>query len=136
MDVCSEVLFGHISMTMLEIRRGDVCFVDLRGAVGSEKQGSRPCVVVQNDGGNLGGSPLTIIAPLTDSEHQGKRYRQQVFVSADSLGEGAKDSLIECGHLREIDREARIDENRGVWCHLADDVMAQVDEALRASLSL
>lgn len=93
-------------------------------------------MIVQNDGGNRGGSPLTIIAPLTDSEHQGKRYAQQVLIPADKLGEGAKDSLVECGHLREIDREARIDEERGIWCHLADDVMAQVDAALRASLSL
>jgi mRNA interferase MazF len=121
---------------MLDVSRGDVVLVDLRGAEGSEKQGERPCVVVQNDGGNRGGSPLTIVVPLTDSEHQGKRYKQQVFVSGDKLGDGGKDSLIECGHLREIDRVARIDEERGVWCHLSDDVMAQVDEALRASLSL
>jgi len=121
---------------MLDIRRGDVVFVNLDGAVGSEKQGrNRPCVVVQNDGGNRG-SPLTIVAPLTDSEHQGKRYWQQVFVPADKLGAGAKDSLIECGHLREIDRAARIDEARGVWCRLPADVMGEVDDALRASLSL
>jgi mRNA interferase MazF len=121
---------------MLDISRGDVVFVDLRGAEGSEKQGRRPCVVVQNDGGNRGGSPLTIVAPLTDSEHQGKRYKQQVFVAANQLGEGGKDSLIECGHLREVDRVARIDETRGVWCRLTDEVMIQVDEALRVSLSL
>ncbi len=120
---------------MLEIVRGDVVYVDLCGAVGNEKQERRPCLVVQNDGGNRG-SPLTIIAPLTDGEHRGKRYRQQVFVPADALGEGAKGSIIECGHLRGIDQEVRIDEGSGVWCHLNDDVMAQVDEALRASLSL
>ncbi|MFL5960067.1 MAG: type II toxin-antitoxin system PemK/MazF family toxin [Gaiellaceae bacterium] len=120
---------------MLEIRRGDVVFVDLRGAVGNEKQGTRPCVVVQNDGGNRG-SPLTIVAPLTDAEHQGKRYAQQVFIRAADLGYEGKDSLVECGHLREIDREARIDERRGIWCHLSDELMADVDKALRASLGL
>jgi len=120
---------------MLDLSRGDVVFVALRDAEGHEMQGARPAVVVQNDGGNRV-SPLTIVALLHGNERQGKRYPQQVFVSADKLGEGAKDSIIECGHLRTIDRKARIDEERGVWCHLTDDVLAQVDAALRASLSL
>jgi mRNA interferase MazF len=110
-------------------------YVDLRGAEGSEKQGRRPCVIVQNDGGNRS-SPLTIIAPLTDSTHQGAKYRQQVLVEAKDLGAGAKDSIIECGHVREIDRDARIDEDAGVWCHLSDEIMAKIDAALRASLAL
>jgi mRNA interferase MazF len=119
----------------LALLRGDVVYVDLRGAVGSEKQGTRPCVVVQNNGGNRG-SPLTIIVPLTDSDHQGKRYPQQVLVSASELGPGGKDSVIECGLVREIDRDGRIDIRRGVWCHLDDEIMRRVDAALRASLEL
>jgi mRNA interferase MazF len=121
-------------MSMLEIVRGDVVYVDLSGADGHEKQGVRPCVVVQNNGGNRV-SPLTIVAPITD-ERQYKRYPMQVPVSAADLGEGGKASVIECGHLRTIDRDARIDEGRGVWCRLSDDVMARIDEALRVSLAI
>jgi mRNA interferase MazF len=114
--------------------RGDVVHVDLAGAIGVEKQDFRPCVVVQNDVGNRV-SPLTIIAPITD-ERQYKGYPMQVPIAAAELGQGAKDSVIECGHLRTIDRDARIDEERGVWCHLSDQMMALVDEALRVSLAI
>ena len=91
-------------METVRLRRGDVVYVDLRGAVGGEKQGSRPCVVVQNDGGNRR-SPLTIVAPITDAVGQSKLYPQQVFVHASDLGPGAKDSIIEGGHLRSIDQD-------------------------------
>ena len=76
-------------MPEVALVRGDVVFVDLTGAVGTEKQGRRPCVVIQNDGGNRV-SPLTIVAPLTDSAHQGRRYPQQVLVDATELGDGGK----------------------------------------------
>ena len=57
-------------MPKIPIARGDIVYLDFQGAVGGEKQNdvtvrSRPCVIVQNDGGN-GRSPLTIVAPLTD----------------------------------------------------------------------
>lgn len=121
-------------MPKTAIRRGDVVYVDLRGAVGVEKQKSRPCVVVQNDGGNRA-SPLTIVAPITDYD-QHKGYPQQVVVEAAELGMGAKRSVIECGHLRSIDRDERIDEARGVIAHLSDRTMTEVDRALRSSLGL
>src|SRR5690606_37782667 len=66
------------------LRRGDVVYVDLKGAIGVEKQKTRPCVVVQNDGGNRA-SPMTIVAPITD-EDQFKGYAQQVLVEAHELG--------------------------------------------------
>jgi len=116
------------------LARGDVVYVDLSGAIGHEKQGRRPCVVVQNDGGNRV-SPLTIIAPLTDVD-QYKGYPMQVVVAAADLGPGGKDSVVEGGHLRSIDRDSRIGEDVGVWCHLSDEIMDRVDEALRTSLGL
>ncbi len=92
-------------MSRLEIKRGDIVNVDLRGAEGGEKEGTRPCVVVQNDGGNRG-SPMTIVVPLTDIA-QYKGYSQQIRVSAAELGAGGKESIAECGHIRTIDRDAR-----------------------------
>lgn len=122
-------------MATVLLRRGDVVWVDLHGAVGGEKHDRRPCLVVQNDGGNRG-SPLTIVAPITDADKQFKGYPQQVLVNASELGPGAKDSVIECGHLRSIDRDARIDASGAVWCHLNDELMTKVDKALPASLAL
>jgi mRNA interferase MazF len=121
-------------MPRVALIRGDVVFVDLSGAIGNEKQGWHPCLVVQNDGGNRA-SPLTIVAPITDAR-QYKGYPQQVPVEGRDLGLGGKDSVIECGHVRSIDRDARIDDARGVWCHLSQGVLARVDDALRASLAL
>jgi mRNA interferase MazF len=126
-------------MPKTEVRRGDIVLVDLKGAVGGEKMndklsGSRPCVVVQNDGGNRG-SPLTIVAPITDAD-QYKEYPQQVQVAAEELsvvGAGAKNSIIECGHLRSIDRDARIIKNCGA---IASGVLPRIDAALKSSLGL
>ena len=112
----------------------DVVYVDLSGAMGVEKQKTRPCLVVQNDGGNRA-SPMTIIVPITDME-QYKGYPQQVVVQASELGPDGKDSVIECGHLRTIDRDLRVDAMRGVVAHVSDQTLARVDAALRSSLAL
>jgi mRNA interferase MazF len=121
-------------MPAVPIRRGDVVHVDLSGALGVEKQKSRPCVVVQNDGGNRA-SPMTIVAPISD-QRQYKRFPQQVMVDAAELGPNGKLSVVECGHLRTIDRDLRIDRKRGVIAHLPAATMARVDDALRSSLGL
>ncbi|MFG0243799.1 MAG: type II toxin-antitoxin system PemK/MazF family toxin [Phycisphaerales bacterium JB054] len=120
-------------MKRVEIKRGDVVDVDLRGAEGAEKQGTRPCVVVQNDGGNRG-SPMTIVVPLTDVR-QFKGYAQQIQVSAAELGPGGKDSIAECGHVRTIDRDARIVSEQ-IRTTLESSVMSRIDTGLRASLGL
>ena len=119
----------------ISLRRGDVVLVDLDGSRGTEKRNdatskSRPCVVVQNDRGNLK-SPLTIVVPLTDAK-QFKDYREQVFVTAAELGSGGKDSVIECGHVRSIDRN-RILKPLG---HIDPIVLPRLDRALKASLGL
>ena len=121
-------------LVSISVRRGDVVWVDLRGALGAEKQKKRPCVVVQNDTGNLR-SPLTIIVPLTDTKAW-RSYPQQVFVEAAELADGLKDSVVDCGHVRSVDKAARIDAARGVVAHLSDATMKKVDDALRASLGM
>lgn len=122
-------------MPEIAIQRGDIVLVDLQGAIGFEKQndralGARPCVVVQNDGGNRG-SPLTIVAPLTDGG-QYKNYPAQVMCTAAELG-SPKDSVIECGHLRSIDRDKRIQKHLG---RVAPSVIPRLNAALKASLGI
>lgn len=121
---------------MIPLERGDIVEVDLSGAVGGEKQnhavsGTRPCVVVQNQKGNLY-SPLTIVVPLTDVA-QFKNLPVQVQVSAAELGAGGKDSVAECGHVRTIDRDARI---KRVLGKIDPAALARVDSALGVSLGL
>ena len=121
----------------IPIRRGDVTDVDLKIALGAEKKngkkaGFRPCLVVQNDGGNKV-SDRTIIVPLTDVV-QFKELPVQVLVPAEHLNFAwSKHSVAECGHVRAIDGDARIKRRRG---RASDQVMVQVDEALHASLDL
>ena len=45
-------------MTGRKIRRGDICYVDLRPVVGCEQGGIRPVVILQNNTGN-GFSPIS-----------------------------------------------------------------------------
>lgn len=49
------------------MHRGEIYLVDLSNTVGSEQNGVRPAVVVQNEQGNLH-SPTTIICPLTSKD--------------------------------------------------------------------
>ena len=49
---------------MLEVRRGDLFWVDFGATMGSEQGGKRPALVVQNDMGNHY-SFTTIVIPLT-----------------------------------------------------------------------
>ena len=53
----------------IEIKKGDVVYVNLGKAEGNIQGGKRPCVVVQNDVGNKY-SPITIIVPLTSQQKQ------------------------------------------------------------------
>ena len=116
------------------VRRGDVVWVDLAGAQGTEKQKKRPCVVVQNDAGNAR-SPLTVVVPLTDVKAY-REYPMQVFIAANELGEGLKDSIADCGHVRSVDKARRIDARRGVVSTLSAETMLKIDAALRATLGL
>lgn len=116
---------------MLKIKRGDIVLVDLQGAKGCEKQHVRPCLIVQNDMGNAV-SPLTIIVPITD-QRQGKKLPVQVPVPSSRPSGLVKNSVIECGHIRVIDRAHRIQRVLGT---LPTELMHEVDRALSISLGL
>jgi mRNA interferase MazF len=117
-------------------RRGDIVEVNLSGAEGVEKRndptsGARPCVVVQNNTGNRF-SDSTIIVPLNDIR-QNKDLPVQVAVTPEELGfPGSKDSVVECGHIRAIDKKRII----GRLGELDPSAMQRVDNALAMSLNL
>ena len=118
-------------MATIPIRRGDVVRVDLRGAEGKEKKDTRPCVVVQNDTGNHF-SPMTIVAPITDAR-QDKSLPVQVPVGPADCAALTKLSVVECGHLRTVDRDIRVEAHLG---SMPARKMAEVDKALSISLGL
>ena len=116
------------------LERGDVVWVDLRGAIGAEKQKTRPCVVVQNNVGNAR-SPLTIVVPITNGDTW-RGYPHQVMVYANELWDGAVDSVVDTGHIRSIDKDSRISSGAGILCRLGETRMIQVDRALQSLLGL
>lgn len=123
---------------MLSICRGDVVRVHLEGSLGAEIKSEpghpRPAVVVQNDRGNAA-CATTIVAPLRNARRF-RGYPETVFVPKAALPfDGSIDCVVQCGQLRTVDRDLRIDPE-GVLCRLPDDLMKEVDAALAASLGL
>ncbi|MDE7548351.1 type II toxin-antitoxin system PemK/MazF family toxin [Acetobacter fabarum] len=113
------------------LRRGDIVLANLKGAIGTERNGKDiVCLIVQNDVGNKF-SPMTIIAPLTD-HNQNKNLPIQVPITAKERGNNGYDSVIECGQIRTIDK-SRISV---VISRLPEYVMKKVDQAIKISLGL
>jgi mRNA interferase MazF len=109
-------------------RRGEIYWVDLNPAAGSEQRGVRPAVIVQNDVGNEF-SPTTIIVPLS-SKVSKTSYLVNVVLPDGLL---PKPSVAKCGQMRTIDK-ARLRE--GPVARLDAESLARVDDALRLSLGL
>lgn len=114
---------------MPDIRRGDIYWIDLGSRKGSEQQGRRPVLVIQNDTGNQF-SPNTIIAPFTTSIPE-KVYPFQVKCSPSESGLG-ETCLVDLGAIVTI-AKTRLRDKCG---RLGLKKMLQVDEAIKVSLGL
>lgn len=108
--------------------RGEVYWVDWDPSRGSEQAGRRPALVVQNNTGNELSS-TTIVVSLTTREMK-RRYPFHVPVPK---GVMPKDGTIMCEQIMTID-QARL--AGPPIALLSDEVMEEVDEALRRSLGL
>lgn len=111
------------------VRRGDIFYADLSPVIGSEQGGIRPVLVVQNDIGNRY-SPTVIVSAITSQIDKAK-LPTHVELPAKVSGL-EKDSVILMEQLRTIDKR-RLKEK---VCHLDDDLMALVDNAVAISLGL
>jgi mRNA interferase MazF len=83
------------------IQRGDIYLVDLEPIKGKEQGKTRPCVVVQNDIGNIY-SPVTIIVACT-SRGLDKVYPTDVLIDASETG-SRSDSKVLCNQIRTVDK--------------------------------
>ncbi len=107
----------------MTVRRGEVYFADLSPVVGSEQDGIRPVIIVQNDVGNKF-SPTVIAAAM--SKHVEKSVLPtHVIVSAKSANL-TYDSVVLTEQIRTIDKK-RLKERMGT---LNDIDMKRVDRAL------
>lgn len=117
------------SVNNVIIKRGDIFYADLRPVVGSEQGGVRPVLIIQNDTGNRH-SPTVICAAITSKMNKAK-LPTHVELNAERYGI-VKDSVILLEQVRTIDK-SRLKEK---VCHLDEDIMFKIDEALLVSFSL
>lgn len=113
----------------LLVTRGDIYYADLRPVVGSEQGGVRPVLIIQNEAGNRHSSTV-ICAAITSRQNKAK-IPTHVELAA-SRCEIAKDSVILLEQVRTIDKQRL----REKVCHLDDEIMSNVNRALKVSLAL
>ena len=82
--------------------RGELYYADLGQGIGSEQEGRRPVVIVQNNVGNKH-SPTVIIAPV--SSKMGAKAKQPTHYYINNVGGIELPSIILCEQLRTIDKQ-------------------------------
>ena len=108
------------------IKRGEIYYADLSPAVGSEQDGVRPVLILQNDTGNKFSS-TTIIAPIT-SVPKKRAQPTHVFIDCDFL---ESESVILLEQLRTIDK--KLSDRLG---QLSQEDMQRVESAMSVSLGM
>ena len=109
-------------MENYEIKKGDVYFASLNPIVGSEQDGERPVVVVQNNLANKH-SPTIIVVPITTVL---KRMELPTHIPISKNRFLKKDSMILVEQIRVIDKK-RLNAYLG---YLKPEQMKLVDNAI------
>lgn len=112
---------------MNDIKRGQIYYADPSPIVGSEQDGCRPVLILQNDMGNRF-SPTTIVAPITSTKLN-THFPTHVRVDIEGLVSG---SVVLLEQIRTIDK-SRLDEYVG---KLDKNLMGKVDHAIITSLGI
>ena len=109
-------------------KRGDVFWADLSPVIGSEQDGVRPVVILQNDIGNKY-SPTVIVAPLTSNLHRDKHLVTHVPVCMQGLPQY---SVVLLEQIRTVDK-ARLGNFVGV---MDKETLNKIDGSVMCSLGL
>ena len=115
-------------MENYEIKKGDVYYASLNPIVGSEQDGERPVVVVQNNLANKH-SPTIIVVPITTVL---KRMELPTHIPISKNRFLKKDSMILVEQIRAIDKK-RLKAYLG---HLKPEQMKLVDSAIVNAVDL
>ncbi len=115
------------------MRRGEIHVVNLEPAKSGEANKRRPAVIVSNDGANVAAerSRQGVITVVPVTSNISRVYAFQVLLPANLTGL-ENDSKAQAEQVRSISVE-RIGNAIGV---VPQDLMAQLDEALRLHLAL
>ena len=110
--------------------RGDMYYADLGRGIGSEQEGYRPVLIIQNDTGNKH-SPTVIVAAISSKVDAKAKLPTHIEIDASAYGI-EKDSVILLEQLRTIDKRRLKDK----VCHLDGPMLDKVNHALEISLEL
>ena len=113
----------------MQVKRGDIYYADLSPVVGSEQGGIRPVLIIQNDVGNRH-SPTVICAAITSRMNKAK-LPTHVEIAARRY-HIVRNSVVLLEQIRTIDKQRLKD----LVCHLDEEIMNKVDEAIRISFEL
>src|SRR5215831_8232611 len=86
-----------------KVTRGTVVIVNLDPVIGHEVAKSRPCVVIQNDVGNVA-SHCTIVAAISEAEHFTRALPFLAFIPKGEAGL-TKDNYVLANQLRTVDEK-------------------------------
>lgn len=125
----------------MEIKRGEIYWVEFSPVKGSEQGGLRPALIVQNDVGNRY-SPTTVVVAVTRTL-PARPYPFVVVLEPDESGLKYR-SAINCSQIATIQKDGRNSRLRPTVGEssihpigrVSADRMAEVDAALRYSLGL
>ena len=109
------------------VRKGEIYYIEITDAIGSEQFGLRPVLVVQNNVGNKY-SPTTIIAFITSQD----KADLPTHVVLDDYCGLPKKSMVMLEQVRTIDK-TRLKERVG---RASRYTMEKVNEAIEASFFL
>lgn len=112
---------------MKTVKRGEIYYADLSPVVGSEQDGVRPVLILQNDTGNKH-SPTTIVAAITSRKTKAK-LPTHVRITVKGL---KAESIVLLEQIRTIDKR-RLTEYIG---RLDKNTMGKVDHAIIVSFGI
>lgn len=89
---------------MNTINKGDIYYASLDPIVGSEQNGTRPVVIIQNDIGNKY-SPTVLVAPLTSKVKSKPHLPTHVLVKSERI---KHNSIVLLEQIRVLDKSRLI----------------------------
>lgn len=111
-----------------KIKRGEIYYADLDPTVGSEQNGFRPILIIQNDIGNQY-SPTTVVVPITSKV--GKKSNQPTHVPVFCAGL-SMNSVALLEQIRTLDMR-RLKSKIG---ELDEEQMRKIEKALLISVGM
>ena len=109
--------------------RGELYYADLGKGIGSEQEGYRPVVIIQNNMGNKY-SPTVIVAPVTTNHDAKAKLSAHCYIGSESGLDTS--SVIPLEQLRTIDKK-RLGHYIG---HLNRTHLQKLNQALAISIDM